>query len=304
MPASKPVYRGRFAPSPTGLLHFGSLVGAVASYLDAKSHQGYWLVRIEDIDPLREQAGASDAILRSLEAHHLYWDEKVTFQSHHQERYEFQLQQLRQKKLIYACPCSRKQLHANHGLHLDVCRNRKVAFVENVAIRFGVSNQNEGYHDLIQGPTTYHLRQEIDDFVVKRKEGFYAYQLAVVCDDVAQGITHVIRGIDLVDSTPLQLQLYRGLDTRPPAFGHFPVVVTDDGSKLSKQKLSPALNPQTVTQNLTLAGAALRLIDKDEQTPDKPEELLQWMVSRWSRSPLKGIKQLPSPFTASQQTVN
>ncbi|WP_020406099.1 tRNA glutamyl-Q(34) synthetase GluQRS [Hahella ganghwensis] len=295
MPASKPVYRGRFAPSPTGPLHFGSLVGALASFLDARSHHGQWLVRIEDIDPLREKPGAADAILKALEAHHLQWDETVTFQSQHSHRYEERLLQLQNHNLIYPCPCSRKQLQAQHGAHLSLCRNREISFEPDVAIRFNVTTECREFYDLIQGTCNYQLQHEMDDFVLKRKEGFYAYQLAVVCDDIKERITHVIRGIDLIDSTPLQLQLYEGLGEKAPAFGHFPVVVTANGQKLSKQRLSPALDTGTVHNNLVLAGQALRLIDSDDILPDKPELLLQWMISRWSRSPLMGLKQVPSP---------
>jgi len=290
-------YRGRFAPSPTGPLHFGSLVGALCSYLDAKQHQGEWLLRIEDIDPLRVQADASRSILKSLEAHHLFWDGKETYQSQSKPYHEQTLAQLLQQKSIYPCPCSRRQFEASGGKHLNECEQRQVTYGLGTALRFNVPNLRGSFLDRFQGEITYTLNAGTDDFVVKRKEGFYAYQLAVVCDDIDQRITQVVRGIDLIKSTPLQLQLYHALNATPPGFGHFPVVVNSDGQKLSKQRLSPALDNHTALSNLIHAAHALQLLPQNEPAPDQIDALLVALARRWPRHELSGIKTLPTPTT-------
>lgn len=286
-------YRGRFAPSPTGPLHFGSLVGALASYLDARYHGGQWLVRIEDIDPLRTRSGAAVSILRTLEAHALHWDGDVFYQSQQAEFYESILQEYLLRDVIYRCPCSRAQLQRT-GLHLQTCARRQVSAEQIHALRFAVTAGEHTFNDLIQGIRPYSL-SATDDFVVKRKEGFYAYQLAVVADDHQQNITHVIRGIDLIESTPLQLQLYRNLGWYPPGFGHFPVVMDKSGKKLSKHYLAPALDSKLVLQNLSNAALALQLTRPEEKLPETPEAIIQHLTPRWSRERYRCITELSEP---------
>ena len=242
---SKVPYIGRFAPSPTGPLHFGSLFAAVISYLHAKKHNGKWQVRIEDIDPLREQEGASSDILRTLEAHGLYWDGEVTYQSARSAIYEEHLSQLRKEKLCFYCPCSRKQLTENKGQHTEQCKNGSSKPIDS-ATKFAANHQNYTWTDEFQSECSGRLNQ---DFVLKRKEGFYSYQLAVVADDTDQGITHVIRGYDLIDSTPMQLALYKSLRKTSPYFAHFPII-SHEGQKLSKQNLAPAIESKNAFHNL------------------------------------------------------
>lgn len=243
-------YRGRFAPSPTGLLHFGSLFAAVISYLDAKSRQGEWLLRIEDIDPLREQANSKIAIIQSLAAHGLVSDKPVVFQSQRSQLYESTLAVLAETGCTYACPCSRKYLHEHNGKHQACCRDKITGDLP-CAIKFLTSPHSDSgfmsWVDQYQGPQRHLLTE---DFVLKRKEGFYAYQLAVVCDDIEQEITHISRGYDLLDSTPMQLALYQALNKEPPVFGHFPVIINESAQKLSKQNLAPPINDQTALDNL------------------------------------------------------
>lgn len=289
-------YRGRFAPSPTGPLHFGSLVAALASYLDARAHDGHWLLRIEDLDPLRESRAAADSILTSLEAHHLFWDETVRYQSSHHDDYRGRLAALQQQGFAYRCPCSRKELKANGGCHPRHCRDRPLRDVsEPCAIRFALHRRQYAWDDLLQGPQRITVRGEIDDFVLRRKEGFFAYQLAVVSDDIQQGITHVVRGSDLLDSTPLQLALYEALAAPPPFFLHLPVIVGADGEKLSKQHFAPALDDQRAGTNLWTALAALG------QAPPRPlqtapaSELLAWGRANWRRDALPRTRALPQP---------
>ncbi len=288
-------YRGRFAPSPTGPLHFGSLVGALASYLDARQNQGQWLVRIEDIDPLREKPGAASLILYALEAHGLLWDEEVTYQSSHNAHYEQVVQQLLSQNSAYRCPCSRKDLQQGKGHHTAVCLSQQFALTAPHAIRFKVDQEQATLPDLIQDRYSQRLQSPENDFVIRRKEGFYAYQLAVVVDDHRQRISHVVRGIDLIESTPLQRQLFRSLDWQPPNYAHFPVVVDATGGKLSKQRLSPALDSTVVMANLTKAALALQLIQPEEMLADTPVELVNALVTRWQRQRYSGITKLAEP---------
>ncbi|WP_431687038.1 tRNA glutamyl-Q(34) synthetase GluQRS [Hahella sp. NBU794] len=292
---SSDIYRGRFAPSPTGPLHFGSLVGALASYLDARSRQGVWLVRIEDIDPLREVTGAADSILRTLEAHGLQWDESVIYQSQRLSSYTELLAQLLASGHAYPCPCSRKELSERQGRHLDACRLRQTPPDAEYAYRFAVTDAEYSFHDLIQGIVPYHLHGELDDFVIRRKEGFFSYQLAVVCDDLAQDISHIIRGSDLLDSTPLQYQMYKALGKEPPQVGHFPVVVDASGAKLSKQNLAPGLDNRQIMSNLRAAAAALLIDNAELAQAETPQELLPQLTLNWSRDKIHRLRSVPLP---------
>lgn len=238
-------YRGRFAPSPTGPLHFGSLFAAVISYLDAKRQQGKWLVRIENIDPPREQEGAIASILSCLEKHGLHADEDILFQSSQGPYYETLLDRLHTSGQLYLCPCSRKQL-TEEGEHLPSCQSQEVKALP-CATKFRSDAREIHWEDGILGSISYPL---VDDFVLKRKDGLYAYQLAVVADDIQQGITHVVRGADLLDSTPMQLALYQALNASEPKFSHFPVVKNDQGQKLSKQNLAHPVNAENAVDNL------------------------------------------------------
>ena len=268
-------YLGRFAPSPTGSLHFGSLFAAVISYLEARSHRGKWLVRIEDIDPLREQAGSQQAILDTLSAHGLEWDEVPRLQSSQSTLYEQTLKLFASKKLSYACPCSRKQLLEQNGLHTKICQNGLASAP--YAIKFKTPKQTYTWQDGIQGTLSQVLNE---DFVLKRKEGFYAYQLAVVCDDISQGITHVVRGYDLLTSTPMQLALYDALEVKPPVYSHFPVLENSHGQKLSKQNFADPVDDHQALDNLL---AIFRLLNISlSPAPRSVQEALSRALSAWN----------------------
>lgn len=271
-------YTGRFAPSPTGPLHTGSLLAALISYLDARKNQGQWLVRIENIDPPREQPGAASSILRTLETHALQWDQDVRYQSSCSELYEERLHALLNKDLCYCCPCSRKQLAERNGEHLPSCGKSNGKQHLNGALRFRAGQKKQQWDDALLGP-----REEVveSDFILKRRDGLYSYQLAVVSDDIDQNINHVIRGIDLLDSTPMQLALYDALSSPDPVFGHFPLVVNTEGQKLSKQNLAPAVNDATPTANLALLGAWLGF--DSPQGTNRPEDYLTYYVQQWNR---------------------
>lgn len=234
-------YRGRFAPSPTGPLHFGSLVAAVGSYLDARHHHGKWLVRIEDIDTPRTVPGAADVILRTLEALGMEWDETVVYQSQRTHLYQAALHELQQQGLLYPCTCSRKEIADSSivgisgPIYPGTCRNRPANPQKSHALRIRTTNETIQFEDRVIGSYCQQLARDIGDFVLRRADGVYAYQLAVAVDDAAQAITHIVRGADLLDSTPRQIYLQRLLNYPTPHYLHLPIVTNAAGEKLSKQ---------------------------------------------------------------------
>ncbi|MDH4216161.1 MAG: tRNA glutamyl-Q(34) synthetase GluQRS [Gallionella sp.] len=332
--SSSTQYRGRFAPSPTGPLHFGSLAAAVGSYLDAKHHHGAWLVRIEDLDTPRCVPGAADGILRTLEAFGLHWDEDIIYQSQRTAAYEEALQRLKESGAAYPCCCTRKEIadSALHGIEGPVypgtCRNGIPPGREGRAwrvrtdtlslppcggkARMGVEQRrneasapsltiplqgggNIEFDDALQGRQTQHLESEIGDFVVKRADGLFAYQLAVVVDDAFQGITHVVRGADLLLSTARQIHLQHLLGLPKPAYMHLPIAVNAQGEKLSKQTLAPAITTDDVISTLL---AVLQFLQ--QQPPavlrlGSVEEVLTWAIINWQPERMKGCNQLPAP---------
>ncbi|HFE48161.1 MAG TPA: tRNA glutamyl-Q(34) synthetase GluQRS [Chromatiaceae bacterium] len=244
MPSLSPPYRGRFAPSPTGPLHFGSLVAACASYLDARAHDGQWLLRIDDLDQTRVRPGADNAILTTLERFGFRWDEEPIRQSDRTARYRWALARLTGQGLVYACNCSRKRIR-EAGLagvegprYPGYCRTRGLADDGKVALRVAVPEETCCVEDAIQGRLCQALATDVGDFVVRRADGYFAYQLAVVMDDADQGINHVIRGADLFLSTPRQVWLQRRLGVATPRYAHVPLARDAHGRKLSKQDMA------------------------------------------------------------------
>ena len=243
------LYRGRFAPSPTGPLHFGSLIAAVASFLDARSMDGEWLVRIEDVDAARNVPGAAEDILATLEAFGFEWDGPVLWQSTRGDAYAEALERLRSAGLAYGCCCSRKEIAAltrqaaiDGGLvYPGSCRDSMPAGRLLRAWRMRVNASQTEFVDRLQGPITQQLERDVGDFVLLRGDGLFAYQLAVTVDDHFQGISHIVRGADLLDSTPRQIWLQRCLGYTTPSYVHLPVASNAAGEKLSKQTLAPAL---------------------------------------------------------------
>lgn len=249
--AADAAYVGRFAPSPTGPLHLGSLFAAVVSWLDARAADGRWLLRIEDIDPPREIEGATDAILRALEAHGLGWDGPVLMQSTRDEAYAAALARLDAAGALFRCTCSRRQLREAGGTYPGTCRNRTRTGSGPAALRVRVAPGEIRFVDRVQGPCGQDLSLDPGDFVVRRKDGLWAYQLAVVVDDAEQGITDVVRGVDLLDSTPRQIHLQHLLGLPTPRYLHFPVLRRrGDGSKLSKQAGARPIDPAAASANL------------------------------------------------------
>ena len=275
-------YIGRFAPSPSGPLHFGSLVSAMASYLDAKAHHGTWLVRIEDIDPPRELPGAADGILQQLQQHGLNWDGEILYQSQRTEAYLATLEKLQHMGVTYPCQCSRQQLKEQGGLHPCRCKLKDPSAPS--ALRLEAPTQSQiTFNDIFQGQQRQDIKHEVGDVVLHRKDGLFAYQLAVVIDDAFQQISHVIRGSDLLDSTPRQICLQQLLALPTPLYGHIPVAINADGQKLSKQNLTPSIDAKTASANLISAMHWLGLPPPTELIHADCSELLVWGAENWRR---------------------
>jgi glutamyl-Q tRNA(Asp) synthetase len=236
-------YRGRFAPSPTGQLHFGSLVAAVGSWLYARHAGGQWLVRMEDIDPPREVAGAAAGILAALPAFGLLADAPPLFQSQRIAAYDVAFEQLRAAGQLFPCWCSRSELAAGGGLHRDGQCIAAADPERPPAWRLRVPDVEVDFDDALRGPQHENLRESVGDFVIRRAEGFYSYQLACVVDDAFQGVTEVVRGSDLLDSTARQVWLQRCLGLPTPAYRHLPLVIGADGRKLSKSEQASPVDP-------------------------------------------------------------
>ena len=286
-------YRGRFAPSPSGPLHQGSLLTALASYLDARHACGEWLLRIEDIDPPREPPGAAQAILDCLDAHGLQATE-VLYQSSRSRAYDQALDTLMSQGRLFHCACTRRELGPG-GACGGRCASANARSGLATSLRVRVTEEFPRYFtDLIQGEQSVPAEDIPRDFVVRRKDGFYAYQLAVVVDEAHQGISHVIRGIDLLPTTFQQRYLQQLLDLPQPAYGHVPVVVGRDGRKLSKQNRAPAVNNRRPLENLR---EMLALLGQDTPEAGTREELLYRAAASWNRAALYGSRQLYPPGT-------
>jgi glutamyl-Q tRNA(Asp) synthetase len=290
-------YRGRFAPTPTGPLHFGSLIAAVGSYLDAKHHNGTWLIRMEDLDTPRCVPGAADDILRTLSAYGLYSDEPVMYQSRRTPAYETALSQLQATGATYPCACTRREIADSslHGIDGPVypgtCRNGISVGREGRAWRVRTNNFCQEFDDALQGHLTQNIESEIGDFVVKRADSLFAYQMAVVVDDAAQKITHVVRGADLLSSTPRQIYLQRLLNFSTPTYLHLPVAVNQLGEKLSKQTRAKPVNTGNTAATLRdvlhflnqhAASSAQRTV----------EQILAQAIANWRPENIPSEKQL------------
>jgi len=294
-------YRGRFAPSPSGPLHFGSLVAAVGSYLEAKSHGGTWLVRMDDLDPPRVQPGAADRILRTLEACGMHWDGDIVYQSRRSDAYRAALARLDAQGLLYACGCSRREI-ADSTLAPDgaliypgTCRPGLAPGKTPRATRIRVGDTLIEFEDAVQGPLHRNLATEAGDFVLLRADGLFAYQLAVVVDDAEQGISDVVRGADLLASTPLQIFLQRRLGLRTPRYLHLPAAVNAAGEKLSKQTRAPPLGERdpvpTLAQVMDFLGQAPPL--DLERAP--LAEFWDWALAHWDAQRIPHQRSLPAP---------
>ncbi len=298
--ATRPLV-GRFAPSPTGPLHFGSLVAALASYCDARARDGQWLVRIEDVDEPRSRPQAERAIMASLARYGFRWDGDVARQSERIAHYERALERLRARHLIYACTCTRRDLeHApvnanGERVYAGTCRESALpAGVPRVALRVRVGDATIEYVDAVQGPQRQALARDVGDFIVRRADGYFAYQLAVVVDDALQGVTSIVRGADLLPSTPRQIFLQRALDVPTPEYLHVPVAIDSAGEKLSKQTGAVALPDDEVVPTLL---AAWRFLGQPmpEAHPENADAFMAHAIAAWSRARVPATTRLDAP---------
>ena len=289
-------YRGRFAPSPTGPLHFGSLAAAVGSYLEAKAQGGEWLVRIEDIDTPRVVAGAADDILHCLIEFGMAWDGTVMFQSTRTGAYQAALDQLRTRGVIYGCSCTRREIADSSIRGIDgavypgTCRNGLPAGRAARAMRVRTQGARVTFEDAIQGVIAQDIEHAVGDFVVGRADGVMAYQLAVVVDDAAQGITEVVRGADLLDSTPRQILLQGLLGLPALRYAHLPVAINTNGEKLSKQTRARAINPEKPAPELVNVLAFL-----GQEPPPKLQhagvtQVWDWAAANWRRDRIPAVR--------------
>lgn len=275
------VYTGRFAPSPTGPLHFGSLVTALASYLDARFHSGRWLLRIEDLDPPRETTRSAHLIIHQLNALGFVWDGDILFQSTRLAAYDKALGDLNAMGSTFPCVCSRNE---TRGVYSGLCRTRSWEDTSgnDFSIRARVNHEVITIRDEHLGEQTWNMQRDVGDFVVRRKDGLHAYQLAVVVDDAFQGITHVVRGNDLLSSTPRQLHLIRQLGYVAPSYLHLPVLTDPAGYKLSKQHHA---KPVSVTNPVSVLRSALTVLGQSPQPGvDDKASLLDLAARDWKRS--------------------
>lgn len=300
------MYIGRFAPSPTGPLHFGSLIAAVASYAEAKKQNGKWLVRMEDLDKPREIIGAADHILKTLTAFGFEWDEEVLYQSKRTHYYEAAFNKLLAGEAIYPCSCSRKEIADSASMGIEgavyprTCLHHPLKPNAPLAWRVKTDDSIISFNDAIQacdGKTTFtqNLSKDIGDFVLKRADGLFAYQLAVVVDDAAQGISHIVRGADLLSSTPRQIHLQRLLGYQQPHYAHVPIAVNHAGEKLSKQTLASAIEP---AQSSQLLFSVLQFLGQEppaELQAKSIHAIWDWTFSHWQLGNIPSTFKLPGP---------
>ncbi|HET8880548.1 MAG TPA: tRNA glutamyl-Q(34) synthetase GluQRS [Solimonas sp.] len=283
---SRSPYRGRFAPTPSGPLHLGSLMTALASWLDARAHDGRWLLRIDDLDGPRCVAGADAQILGQLDAHGLHWDETPRYQSAHLDEYRAALDALRRAQRLYACRCTRAELTTNSragpdgAVYAGTCRSAGLAETDH-ALRFAVGAQRLRYDDGVQGELSRASDTELGDFVVRRRDGIFGYHLACAVDEHAQRISDVVRGADLIGSTFAQLCVLQALDLLAPRYHHLPVITGDDGLKLSKQNHATPVEAGCAGDNLWRCLHGLQQAPPAALRGAPPAQLLAWARSHW-----------------------
>ena len=269
---------GRFTPSPSGDLHFGSLVSVVGSYLEAKSVKGSWLLRIEDIDPPREVAGSATCIINDLYRLGLVWDGPVLYQSSRLDAYQHVVDQLLEKGLAYPCACSRKDLPAS-GIYPGTCRNGISGGKDPRSVRFRIASNECVFADKLQGRISDYPAAISGDFIIRRADGLYAYQLAVVVDDAFQEVTQVVRGTDLLDSTSRQICLQKALGFTTPEYLHLPLALSAEGKKLSKRVQADPVHHQNPACAI---GLALDFLGQKPPTGLSLEDLWDWALKHWN----------------------
>lgn len=274
-------YVGRFAPSPSGPLHFGSLVCALVSFLHARQAGGKWLVRIEDVDTTRVQGDADKVILSQLLAHGMQWDGDIIYQTDRQHAYQSALDTLHKQQLVYACACTRQAIKSKGKYYTGTCRKMHLPWANN-AIRVINTCQNTYFDDIHLGDIQVDPLLCSEDLNIKRKDGLFAYNLAVVVDDIDQKVSHIVRGADLIDTTVQQKHLYSLLGKTPPKYFHLPVICTVSGQKLSKQNHAAAIDNKQASRNLINAFTAIGLSCQTLTEKMTTKDLIYWALRHWS----------------------
>ncbi|EGQ7941651.1 tRNA glutamyl-Q(34) synthetase GluQRS [Vibrio cholerae] len=290
-------YIGRFAPSPSGPLHFGSLIAALGSYFQAKAQQGTWLVRIEDLDPPREKPGAAAHILRTLEAYRLHWDGTVVYQSQRHALYQDQIDAWLSTGQAYYCQCTRKAIKAMGGFYNGHCKIHPPARQQDCSIRLRMDNPVQQFIDLKHGTITIPKALAEEDFIIKRRDGLFAYNLAVVLDDIDQGVTQVVRGADLIEPTGRQISLYHTLKQKPVSYLHLPLAMDGNGNKLSKQNHAPAIDPTAPRQTISHAMQFLGFTLPADFSDASAEQMLAWGCQHWQVSQLPEAIEITPRFS-------
>lgn len=293
-------YRGRFAPSPTGPLHFGSLIAAMASYLEAVSQKGEWLIRIDDIDPPREISGASDNILTTLEVFGFEWDGDIYYQSTQHHHYQEVINDLIKNNHAYPCSCSRKSLlqkldnTKSNGevVYPGYCRNQSINISSEHSVRIKCNNTRLSFSDQLQGIQNVNLKKQVGDFILKRRDGYFSYHLATGIDDATQNITHVVRGADLLNCTPHQIYLQQTLNLSNPSYCHLPIAVDKHGQKLSKQQHAKPIDSKDAVILLYKALKFLGQMPPKELMKSNQIELWLWAKAHWKMTLVPQQKQL------------
>lgn len=278
-------YIGRFAPSPTGPVHFGTLVAAVGSYLQAKTNRGKWLIRIDDVDITRKIEGADTDILNTLAGFGFEWHDHIVYQSEHNQHYQQALAALNEQSLVFPCTCSRKKLaETENRIYPGTCRHR--VFEENKphALRLRANNITLGFNDRVMGEQWQNIKNQCGDFIIKRRDQLFAYQLAVVVDDALQGITEVVRGADLLDSTARQIYLQQLLGYKTPAYCHLPLVIDTAGNKISKSRDAGRIDLHNKETQLCQALLFLGQILPDALHTTSINTIWQWAIENWDTS--------------------
>ena len=282
-------YIGRFAPSPTGPVHFGTLVAAVGSYLQAKKNNGQWIIRMEDVDATRKVDGSDTEILNTLDAFGFEWHGEIIYQSEQTEHYQHALEMLLEQSLVFPCICSRKQLaKSDSELYPGTCRSRKFPEQSEHALRLFAKKISIEFDDLIMGKQSQNMAQQCGDFVIKRRDSLFAYQLAVVVDDARQNITEIVRGSDLLDSTPRQIYLQQLLNYPTPAYCHLPIAVDSDNNKISKSEGAAKVD---IKNREKLLCDVLKFLDQNPPaglSASSINDIWSWAMAHWDVTRVPG----------------
>ena len=290
MPNKTPTtYIGRFAPAPTGAVHFGTLIAAVGSYLQAKKNNGEWIIRIEDVDTTRKVDGADKDILNTLELFGFEWQGEILYQSAQNKHYEEALQQLLKQSLVFPCLCTRKQLAENGSdIYPGTCRHRRLPEKNEHSLRLIARDINITFDDAVMARQSQNIARQCGDFIIRRRDGLFAYQLAVVVDDALQGITEVVRGADLLGSTPRQIYLQRLLGYATPAYCHLPLAVDRDGNKISKSEAAAKVD---IKNREALLYETLKFLGQKppaDLSACSMHDIWQWATDNWDIERLVG----------------